>query len=520
MALVVLRLKLALQRRAWGGSGVTQRVGFVVRWLVALLGGIAVAELVEWSQELSGEIGAPVLVLLLTLIYVSWVALPVLVPGLADASVDPLRLAPYPLRSSDQAIGLTLGALVSPTALFTFLAAVGGVAVADESLAARIGVVVLSVVYVVLCVTSSRAAQAAMADVLRGRRGRDAIAMLVLTASVVLFLVIHGVARDESPLGLLLDPRFIDVLGWLPPGSMAEAISAGRDATWGAAAAHALVGILTIAAALGVWTWTIARLVRGGLSVRGRAQRGRVSTTDLELVPWPLSLMTPGPAVAAAAQQLRYAFFRSPKAIQSVVIAPVLGVLTSHALAHEVGLVAGAVAFSAFAFTLVGPNVFAFDDDAFTCLVTMGAPYDAVLRGKAWTPMLFLGPVCVVFVGVEAAWLGQWSEVAAALLSGLSLGALALGLGAVLGVLRPLNLVTRSGGGGHALTTTLAAFAVVGLVIAVGAYLGQLLTPHLGTTTSALALALVTVPITWGLHRLAGRMLSRDPWRVERMLAA
>jgi ABC-2 type transport system permease protein len=519
VALVVLRLKLALQRRAWGDSGILQRLGFVARWLLALLFGIGAAELVAWTQQDTGEVGAPLLVLLLTAVYLCWVLVPILVPGLADESVDPLKLAPYPVRGTDQSLGLTLGALVSPTALFTFLAAVGGAAAADESLLARAIVVALAVVFTVLCVTSSRAVQAVMAGILRRRRGRDALAVLVLALSAVVFLISQGTARDAQPLGLLLDARFTHVLAWLPPGAMAEAIAAARDEAWGTAAVQTAVGVATIVVALAAWAWAIASLVRGRSGSTGGRGTSAARTADLRLVPWPLSLLSPRPSIAAASQQLRYALFRSPKAMQSVVIAPVLGVVTAHAVTNEVGLVAGAVAFAAFSFTLIGINLFSFDDDAFTYLVTAGAPFAAVLRGKTWAPMLLLGPVVLAFVGVEATLEGQWSQAAAAVIAALAIGALALAVGSVLSVRRPLNLVTRSGGGAHGLTTTLSGLLVVGAVLALAAYLWSLLDPELGSTVTALALAVGSVPVVWGLHRWAAMLLVRDPWRVEQALA-
>ncbi|WP_157593449.1 hypothetical protein, partial [Sedimentibacter sp. B4] len=54
-----------------------------------------------------------------------------------------------------------------------------------------------------------------------------------------------------------------------------------------------------------------------------------------------------GPTLAATSQQLRYFFLRSPRAIQTLVIPPVMGVVVAHTSFVEYGLAAQTAAFAA-----------------------------------------------------------------------------------------------------------------------------------------------------------------------------
>ena len=184
MAGVLLQLKLAIQRRSFGHGGTAQRAAYVGGWLLAVvlgLGAGAVVALLDASRDGLGDLA---LVSLLTLVFLGWVLVPVVMPGIGDQTVDPARLEQYPISAGQQVSGLLLGALVAPTALFTLLLAAGGTFATGEAVSARIFVLLAAVVFTVQCVAASRSVQALLSGMLQSRRGRD----LVLAASGVLTL--------------------------------------------------------------------------------------------------------------------------------------------------------------------------------------------------------------------------------------------------------------------------------------------------------------------------------------------
>ena len=114
------------------------------------------------------------------------------------------------------------------------------------------------------------------------------------------------------------------VLSWLPPGAIGQGMIAVRDGQWGLALAHLLVAAAGIGVALAVWAWAIRRRVRGS-SGRPASRGAQQASTESTLVPVPLTALRPSPTVASAAQQARYYFFRSPRAVQSAALPAVMG---------------------------------------------------------------------------------------------------------------------------------------------------------------------------------------------------
>ncbi len=92
MAVVLLRLKLAIQRRARGRGGVGQRVWFVLGWVIALVLGLAAGGAVAAASAVrDGQADLGVL-LVFTIVFAGWLLGPVLLPGVGDQTVDPAKL--------------------------------------------------------------------------------------------------------------------------------------------------------------------------------------------------------------------------------------------------------------------------------------------------------------------------------------------------------------------------------------------------------------------------------------------
>jgi len=514
VALVLVRLKLAIQRRSLGRSGLSQRLWFVLTWLLALVLGLGVGALVAASDSARLGQGDLAVVMVLTALFLGWVLIPLIIP-VGDQTVDPARLEQYPITARDQVVGLLLGALIAPTALFTFLAAAGGTFASEEVVSARLAVLAASVVFTVMCVAASRALQAALAGALRSRRGRDVVVAGTGVLAVGLYLITQSAHNlTETFLGLESSPLQA-VLSWLPGGSIGQGMLAVRDGQWGSAAVHLAVSLVYLALFLAIWAWGIKRRVRGSSGSARKKDAGRAS--DVELIPPPVNVGPATPMTAAAGQQLRYFFFRAPKATQAVLLSVVMGAVVGHTTASDSIIGAGAV-FLVVALVQVTFNVFAFEDTGARWLLQVGAPWRSILGGKLLAAMVILVPALAVFLVVEAIIGDAWSQFVPALLLGLAMAFVGVGLGAMTSVSAPSNLVEPAGGKGRVLISTLLAMVVLGAFVGAGALVWLTAEDSIGQLGSALVIIAAAALVGWLLVRWAGSRLASNPGRLVEAL--
>jgi hypothetical protein len=452
-------------------------------------------------------------------IFLPWVVGPIVEPTLADGVVDPRRLEQFPLTGWQQVSGLLAGALVSPTAAFTFLFASGGVVAISETLAVRAASLVVALAYTVLCVAVSRSTQALLAGALRSRRGTDiaAFAASLLVLAIYLFAQQARVATvalgGQSASGALGT-----VLSWLPPGAAGRAVLSARDGQWLDFAVRLAIVFVTIGLALVVWGWVLTRRLNGRTGSQHRARRRSHDETSLLLTPAILRNLPAGPARAAASQQLRYFFLRSPRAIQTLVIPPVMGVVVAHASFAAYGLAAQSAAFAAMSVVAGSFNLFGYDGQGFTYFVLGGAPLRRVLTGKALAPLLYLLPLMVVFTLVESLIRdAPLSAVLSALLAGGCVVTLGLGVGSAASVLNPSDqsrVGQRRGSFLKVFTWFMAFFAVAGI----GGGIWWVVSHFLIGPLTGLVMLGVTIVVARAILRWSGRRLERDPYVVIRKL--
>lgn len=516
MAVVLLRLKLTTQRRAWGHSGAAQRALFVGGWLVAVVLGVAAGGLVSFAESSRQGVGDLALLMLLTVIFIGWVLGPILLPGVADQSADPVKLEQFPLAARDQVSGLLLGALVAPTALFTFLVAAGGTFATGETASARVAVVLAAALFTILCITASRSVQATLARVLSSRRGRDVAIAASGVLALAAYLLSQGAHNITNELVSLESGPIQSVLSWLPSGAIGQGMLSVRDGDWGTALIHLAVALIAIALFVSLWAWAIRRQVRGTSGSAGSRRKGRSEAT-FDLIRFPLTAVEATTVTGAASQQLRYFFFRSPRAIQAVALSPVIAAVFAHTLVTEGDLIIGSVIFAAFGVTSVAVNAFAFDDKGYAYLMTVGARWRQVLAGKAVAGLVVFVPLIALFVVVESIINDVWADAVAALLASLAILIAGVGIGSATTVLFPVNRVTPSGGGSRALAGALLGMVgllVVGLLAAMlWAVLGEV--NQVVPASASLVLASL---VAWGMLRWAGARLAGDPWRVQQLL--
>jgi hypothetical protein len=241
-------------------------------------------------------------------------------------------------------------------------------------------------------------------------------------------------------------------------------------------------------------------------------------STNLALVPVLLESMPTSAVTAAASQQLRYLFFRQPRAVQSVVMLPIMGAILAHQMVADAGLTGGAVMITAMCLLATSMYFFSYDDQGFTYVLSAGAPLRQVLLGKALAALIVVLPVMAIFVVVEAVLTARWEEALAALLAGLNVALAGVGVGAVISVMAPQNQVHPGGNKLRALVGVLAGSVLLLVLVGLLVLAWMLTGDSLGAPLSMLATLPVSALLGWLLLRWAGGRLAADPWRVERAL--
>lgn len=515
MALVLVRLRLLIARRSRGvGDGA--QLYFASSWVLGSVGGLLAGMVIR--TLISGHGHGDLLVLLaFSAIFVPWLVGPIVEPTLADGVVDPQRLEQFPLTGWQQVTGLLAGALVSPTATFTFLFAAGGVVALEEDLVGRLASLVAALGYTVMCVAVSRSAQALLADALHSRRGSDvaAIAASLLVLGIYLFAQQAGNASTAIG-GQAITGPLGTVLGWTPPGAAGLAVLHARDGDWLGYGLRISLVLVTTALALVGWVWALGRRVSGVTA--GNRRPGRRSAVGvLPLNPVILRPAPPGPARAAAAQQLRYFFFRSPRALQTLIIPPVMGVVVAHTSFAGYGLAAQSAAFAAMSVVAGSFNLFGYDGPGFGYLILGGAPLRQVLLGKALAPLVYLVPLVLGFSLVESYIQGLGGEILPAVLAGSAVVVLGVGVGALSSVLNPSDqsrVGQRHGSFLKVFGWFMGFFAMIGVNGALWWILARF-TSQLVTGLVMLGLAITAGAI---MLRWAGNRLERHPYRVAAKL--
>lgn len=441
MALVLVRLKLAIQRHTLGRGGPAQRAWFVLVWVAALVGGMCGGLLVAGAEDLREALPDSAVLLTFTAVFLAWITLPLIVPDSGDNSVDPETLAQYPLTAGQQVRGLLLAGMVGPGALFSFLVAGGGSFAADEDLAARLWVLLGAGVFAALCVAASRSLQALLASFLASNRGKA----VTIAISTIIFLVVwlgsQAIGKLGESVGSLDSAAADNVLSALPPGAIGRASLLVRDGEWAQAALFLVYGVAGVLVFLLLWLWALRRQANGTSVGSGTRRSAGGPAEHTELYPAPLRWLPRNDTTASLAQQMRLYFFRAPRAVQGLVIGVVLGAVLGHSFVEDAESLGAAAGFFVLMICVqLGTNALGQDGTSFGYFVQTGADMRHVLFGKLLLLPLVALPAAMLFIVVEAALLGSYSTAAPALVAAVCVCLTAMGTGAVTSVLAPANL--------------------------------------------------------------------------------
>ena len=273
---LLVRLKVRLVRnraRAQRYGSLLLVTSVVAALVVGFYGAGVIAQLVTADD-------APVvrgtLVIGATLFTLAWTVLPLLTFG-ADESLDPARLTLLPLRRDPLMRGLLLASLVGPAPAFALLILFGAViGFAGTSLAIVPAVVLL----VLFTVALARTVSTLLAATLASRKARDAVVIILplffVSLQAVRFVNLTFLGEEEVE-------RISDVLAWLPPGMLGQAVYDAGGGDHGLA----LLRLLPTMALLPVLVWVWGRALDRTLttvSTGETASRRRRPSGDLPLL--------------------------------------------------------------------------------------------------------------------------------------------------------------------------------------------------------------------------------------------
>jgi ABC-2 type transport system permease protein len=512
------RLKFRLTRNRLRRSGNWGVVGFVLIWLGAACMGSLLGLLAYGAGYLWGGDG---LALVLSLVGLGWLVIPVVAAAL-DETVDPRRLELLPLSRRRLATGLLAAAAIGPGTVVTVLAAGGAMIWSFSGLASILPVALSGLLFVVWGLASSRLVTTFLTDLLRSRRGRDVavVAASLAVGVVVIFANVYRPVPGDFAGGTPQLGNLGTVLGWTPPGAMGEAMSDFGEGDWRAGGAR--LAYVLAATGVVVWLWQI---VLGRLSTRSAStDRVRTVSEGVSLVPRVFTGRS-GPVYVTAGKELRY-MRRDPR-FRSQAVGLVIALA---ALGFGAGRFLIGTEYAPFLATVIawmvastGFNLFGMDDRSFWAYVVSGVDLRRILAGKNLALALIGVPALILVALLTSLIGGEFSHLATAIVTGLAVLAVWLGVGNVTSVMGAFPMPESNLFGSRSGSAAAGAVAIVGvlaagaLTVPVAAAVGLpavLLGPWQG-----LVGALVAAALGWLAYRLslniAGGLLES---RAQKML--
>ncbi|MFD1931613.1 MULTISPECIES: hypothetical protein [Nonomuraea] len=466
--MVGLFVALKIRLIAGGLRGDTQRIlGFVFSLLAALVvaaGGFLLLTLLRLA---SPQVAADVGMIAFTGLLVCWATVPLLAFGLDD-TLDPARLALFPLRTGQLATGMFAASVTGVWPIVSLVVTAGALV----GLARGAGGFLLGVVAVILqfalCIVTSRLITTALSGLLRSRRGRDllavAVIVVVLMAQLPNLIVNRGLSGD--PLAML--HSLASVLRWTPPGWAAHAISDG-----GATGALELAALAVLVLLLG-WLW-IRALGRALVTTDASTQAASVRRSSGVLD----RFLPDGQVAAVVSKELKYAR-RDPRGrvgwFASIAVTCVLAFsINGDGSAGGAGAAIGPACVGALLIGMQQCNSFGIDGRSLWMnAVVYGDSRDlrGDLAGRHLAVAIIAVPLLVALGVIGGVFAGSMAWAVPAVLTAWGVLGIGLGVGAVTSVLVPytvpdrLNAFTGAapGQGGVAFVASFGAMIVTALL--------------------------------------------------------
>ena len=258
MVATVLRIRFRTLGNTLGRSP-GQLVGFLFGIVGALwaLGTIGIA--LFFAGTLGFDVARAAVVALGALVTLGWVVGPIFAAGI-DTTLDPARLAPFPLTTSQMMLAITAGGLTGVPGIATTL---GGLATFlvwwREPLAALVAVLCVPL-GVLICVVASRTVATLAAGIGGGRRGREVVGLVGFTLLIFASPLFIGITNSlETSAGLNGQlQRLVAALSWTPVGAAWAVPGDLATGAWLPALAKFVIALATLAVLWLLWNRSLS----------------------------------------------------------------------------------------------------------------------------------------------------------------------------------------------------------------------------------------------------------------------
>ena len=419
-----------------------------------------------------------------SVVMLGWLVVPLMFDGV-DRTLDPVKLARFPIRIRQQMAAMFLVGVLGVPGLATVLAALGtGVAWRLNPPALALAIVT-GLVGVATCIVGSRVTTTAAGTLLRGR-GAARVGVAALIVTVIAVPAATALMRDIPADGGGFFDRVSSVIaaiGWTPLGAVWSIPGRVALGDLSGAALAAVIAIVTLAVLVLLWRLALGVSMQSRGDGPARAARGG----RLGL----LALAPSTPTGAIAARSLIY-WFRDSRLTRQLILIPVLPALMLMwwLLFHidVIALLAGPMVA-----TLLPLTVFAglsYDGTAFAAEVAAGVRGLHDRLGRAIGLLVIALPATLLVQISVAAIIGRLDDIAALL--ALALGTLLVSVGVVsVSSARIVVPVARSGRNPFSAQPGGATVSVVGSYVVTGA------TGVIALPVAALAVVALVTGIPW-----------------------
>ncbi|HUR48490.1 MAG TPA: hypothetical protein VMY88_03025 [Acidimicrobiales bacterium] len=416
-------MKFALLRNTIKGHAGWLGVGLA--YGVSIIFGVAAGALLLLSRGAGGGATEGVSLAIPTVLFLGWLIGPIMTTGF-DSTIDPSKLATYPLTSRQMTVGLFAVACLGGGGVFSLLAVAGLVgAVAPASPLALVSFAAgLSVVGV--SVAASRAVAALISGA--SRRVRDTLLFVVplVFTSIGVLPQLLNLAEDDQVADLgRLAPAAKLIATALPSGPPAQALLAASQGKAAASLLWLAGGVVWIGVMLWLWSLALRRMLVRAVSAPAAGARDRQVTASRALY-WRVVNWLPRTRVGAvAAKELRLTT-RDPRQ-RAALLGSVVGAVPFALMGLSQPGPSAVLRVSAVAFFVgaTSTNLYGYDGASHWMNVAAGDDARADLRGKCLGRALIGGTLVLLLVALTATLTGYWSLA----LPAMALGVAGLGLG-------------------------------------------------------------------------------------------
>jgi ABC-2 type transport system permease protein len=349
-----------------------------------------------------------------------WFLVPLIATGI-EPTIDPLKLSPFPIPVGRLMLAMTLVGATWIPGIVTFFASIATALAWRQTPVAAVLALLCGAIATLICIVGSRMTASLTANLVSGRRLGQRVALLAAGVVVLLGPVALAVVlglRTSDPF-----PGTAAALGFTPFGaiwSVPGELVAGHP---GIAVAQFGIALVTLAAMLMIWRWSLLETFRArGGGARGR-QLGAGRLGVFRLVP-------ATPAGAIAARSLIY-WGRDARFARQLILVPMMPVLLIllASVSHVPWLVYVAAPAVAGLLPLTLFAVISYDGAAYASHLSTGVRGIDDRAGRAAGLLAFALLAVLLVSVVSMAVVGEMSQLPAVF--GISFGVLLSGLAVV-----------------------------------------------------------------------------------------